>query len=407
MQELLDVADVDESTRLEALHQLRILYTPPEERYDFIVRLAARVFDVPMVGFNLIDDDRQWSKASVGLGQHSLEGSPRQDAFCNITIQQHGPLIVNDASTDRRFADYPGVRGDPRIRFYAGQPLLAPGGEAVGALCIIDDHPRSISQDDLDLLRDLANWVEKEMASSQELLDAAGMQQRLFPSTAPDLPGYRVAGRCLPARHVGGDFYDWYAVGDQYQFVLGDVMGKGIPAAMISTSVRAMLRGASPYNSVGNTVTRVAKDLEPDMTAMASFATLFCARLDPATGTVDYVDAGHGLNRVYGPHGGSRSLTSDELPVGAVTDDTWTTKTTVLAPGETLITFSDGWLDMFDDGDEAALAGQVMHLASSSPQDHVDRALQFARSHDVSDDLTIVIVTRDPVSPQPDERVTT
>ena len=97
----------------------------------------------------------------------------------------------------------------------------------------------------------------------------------------PHLPGYEVAGACLPAAAVGGDFYDWHNVGDGFQIVLADVMGKGIPAALIGASVRSLMRGASRFNDLETAVNRVSYAIEPDLTETSTFVTMLAARLDP------------------------------------------------------------------------------------------------------------------------------
>src|SRR3712207_6701780 len=151
-----------EQQRLAALRALNLLDTPYEERFDRVVRLAQRLFDVPTAAVTLIDEDRQWAKAHVGLAREM----PREDSFCTYTIETPEALVVQDTLVDDRFRENPLVVNDPKVRFYAGQPLVA-GGQRLGALCILDDKPREVSEADLDLLRDLAAWVEKELRSEE------------------------------------------------------------------------------------------------------------------------------------------------------------------------------------------------------------------------------------------------
>lgn len=380
-----------ELERLDALHRLGILDTPREERFDRVVRLAQRLFDVPMVAISLIDDSRQWHKANVGL---EFRQAPRTEAFCNRTIQSSGPFVVNDASEEEDFRSNPLVTEKPGIRFYAGQPLAAPGGQPVGTLCILDDHPREITTAELALLRDLADWVEKEMATDQELWRASEVQRRLLPAAAPSLPGYAVAGRCRPAREVGGDFFDWYAVEDQYQFVVSDVMGKGVAAAIIGASVRAVLRGASRFNELEEAMNRAAVALEQDLAETSSFATLFCARLDPVRHTLSYVDAGHGLNVVLGQSGEVRRLESDGLPLGAGFGEPLRVHDDALGPGETLLSVSDGFLDFFPTLQEALAAAQEMWRQTGDVQGLVDAMHAFVGPMPPPDDITVLAVQR-------------
>ena len=147
-----------ESRRLAALHALAILDTPPEERFDRITRLAALVLDVPIALISLVDADRMWAKSMIGLQDRE---TPRAISFCAHAVQTDAPLVVPDMVTDARFADNPLVTGDPRVRFYAGQPIHAPGGEALGTVCAIDHEPRAPTSAQLTALRDLADSVHR------------------------------------------------------------------------------------------------------------------------------------------------------------------------------------------------------------------------------------------------------
>lgn len=155
---------VDVPWRLDALRRLEIVGTPPEAAYDRLVRLATTLLDVPIAVISLVDADRSWFKARVGL---DLAETHRDASFCVHTIGQEPgqALVVEDSWLDDRFEDNPLVIGSPRIRFYAGVPLRAPGGEPVGTLAVIDRTPRSLSTRELLALSDLASIVEELMAS--------------------------------------------------------------------------------------------------------------------------------------------------------------------------------------------------------------------------------------------------
>lgn len=381
-----------EIERLAALQELHVLDTPREERFDRVVRLAQRLFDVPMVAIGLIDEDRQWNKASTGLPADQVA---RTDAFCNRTIQQGGrPLVVPDATLDAEFSTFPAVLEAPSIRFYAGQPLAAPGGQLVGTLCILDDRPRDISAVELSLLRDLADWVEKELSMDAEMVRASDVQRRLLPRSAPLLEDYEVAGRCLPAHQVGGDFFDWFMVGEEFQVGVTDVMGKGLGAALIGATIRAMMRSASRFSQLGEAIRRASASLEPDLAETSTFATLFCARLDPFTHRLRYVDAGHGLGFVLSADGSVRRLESSGLPLGAGFDDEVEVHRTELAAGDTLLMVSDGLLDYFPTTADTLAAAQQVHLRSSSAQDLVTGLCRLGDGSTPQDDVTVVAVRR-------------
>jgi diguanylate cyclase (GGDEF)-like protein len=153
----------DENRRLAALRALKILDSEPEERFDRITRLAQRLFDTPMATVTLIDSDRQWFKSEVGAAGKE---DARDISFCaHAILEPEETMVVADARADERFADNPLVLGDPNIRFYAGHPVSAPGGEALGTLCVLDDKPRRDEDFDAEVLRELAGMVEAEIAS--------------------------------------------------------------------------------------------------------------------------------------------------------------------------------------------------------------------------------------------------
>lgn len=164
----------NERERLAALHRLRVLDTVPEEVFDRIVRLASTILDVPIALVSLVDADRQWFKASVGLGARETS---RDVAFCAHTILDDEILVVEDATQDQRFRDNPLVTGQPDIRFYAGAPLIAAGDLRIGTLCAIDRAPRSLSERESTALRDLADMTMAELelraenATQRDLLE--------------------------------------------------------------------------------------------------------------------------------------------------------------------------------------------------------------------------------------------
>ena len=154
----------DEQARLDTLRSLNILDSPPEERFDRLTRLARRLFGVPIALVSLVDEDRQWFKSAMGL---QLKETPREISFCSHAILGDDIFTVPDATLDERFRDNPLVTNDPKIRFYAGCPLTAANGHKLGTLCLIDQQPRTLAEDDQVLLRDLARMVEQEIAATQ------------------------------------------------------------------------------------------------------------------------------------------------------------------------------------------------------------------------------------------------
>ncbi len=151
----------NEVERLNALRDYHLLDTEPEQDYDDLVRLAARICGTAIATVALIDRDRQWFKAAVGT---TTRETPRDVAFCAHTILKPDEmLVVPDATRDVRFSSNPLVTGAPRIRFYAGVPLRAATGEALGSVCVIDSAPKILTADQLDSLAVIARQVNRLM----------------------------------------------------------------------------------------------------------------------------------------------------------------------------------------------------------------------------------------------------
>ncbi|PLW83863.1 GGDEF domain-containing protein [Kineobactrum sediminis] len=154
----------DEAARLETLRALKILDSAPEERFDRLTRMAKRMFGVPISLVSIVDSNRQWFKSAQGL---DATETPRDISFCGHAILDEDLFIVSNASEDPRFHDNPLVTGAPNIRFYAGCPLRVSSGHKMGTLCLIDDKPREMNDEDRALLRDLATMAEQEIAALQ------------------------------------------------------------------------------------------------------------------------------------------------------------------------------------------------------------------------------------------------
>ena len=172
------VVDAREQARLSELKRCGILNTLPEQTYDDIVALAARCCEVPIALISLVDEQRQWFKAKVGL---QASETAREHAFCAHAIEQDEPLVVCDARDDSRFRDNPLVTGAPGIRFYAGVQLRTPGGAALGTLCVIDQVARTLTPEQLTALKALAREVSAHIELRrvvQELVATADERDR-------------------------------------------------------------------------------------------------------------------------------------------------------------------------------------------------------------------------------------
>lgn len=358
-----------------------------EDRLDRVTRLARTIFGTTWTGVTVVEQDKAWFPSVQGFEPRVL---PRRQTFCDHIVRRGGTLVVPDATADPQFAQLPVVT-DQGIRFYAGVPLHDAAGQVVGSLCLYDTAPRELDADQRETLEDLAAWAEQELQSSAELVRAAEVQTSMLPSGPLPVEGWDVHGICLPSLAVGGDLFDYATSHGVLHVGLGDVMGKGTGAALLGAGVRTALRRTHEAVvagvDLGITVTQVARGLTPDLQRAESFVTLFEAAVDLDDGFLRYVDAGMGLCLVVRADGELERLSSDDLPLGVLADAHWTEQDTTLEPGDRLLLFSDGLLDLVDDevrwwepvgrlvrehDDAGALLATIARLtAAGSPTDDV------------------------------------
>ncbi|MBB6271505.1 PAS domain S-box-containing protein [Pedobacter cryoconitis] len=183
------VLSPSEKERLCALYTYDILDTPVEKSFDNLARLAAQVFNIPIVLITFLDKDRQWVKSSIGADVKELS---REQSFCEYTIQGDTVFEVRDALLDYRFVNHPSVSSAPHIRYYAGAPLIDDHGYALGTICLFDLFPRELNDSQKDILKSIAGEVvvhlllrrkDEQIRSSvsrcQELLDITGVSPEI------------------------------------------------------------------------------------------------------------------------------------------------------------------------------------------------------------------------------------
>jgi hypothetical protein len=157
----------EDAARVGALQKYAILDSEPEQAFDDLAFLASYVCRTPIALISLIDEDRQWFKAKVGI---SATETSRDIAFCSTAIQQPDVFVVPDAMSDQRFSANPLVVSEPNIRFYAGAPLVNEDGYALGTLCVIDRAPRELGADQEAALKALSRLVLMQMEFRRNLI---------------------------------------------------------------------------------------------------------------------------------------------------------------------------------------------------------------------------------------------
>jgi serine phosphatase RsbU (regulator of sigma subunit) len=236
---------------------------------------------------------------------------------------------------------------------------------------------------------------DQQRALEAELARAGEVQRALLPAIAPLVPGYDVAGRCVPSRNVGGDFYDWRSNNNGLTVVLGDVMGKGMPAALVMATVRAALRAVSDVHDPETSIHLVDRALYEDLQNSSQFITLLLFHIDLHSHQGKFVDAGHGHAWILQADGAISMLEPRGVPLGIFPETKWPIGHFTLEPGDALIAYSDGLVDA--DPDRTIDAEEIArHIRSCrNAQETVDRMTGLVpRLESMTDDLTLIALRR-------------
>lgn len=412
---------VDEAERLAELRALRILDTPPEERFDGIVRLTRHLFQAPVVYIALIDADRQWFKAQIGL---TVLQTPREISFCGHAILQDRALVVPDARLDPRFADNPLVVGDPYVRFYAGHPLSGPQGRKVGTLCIVDHEPRTFDDQHEATLQQLAALVEEQLrlvdliGTQRELIDTKSAllatQQRLTAELkeaadyvrsllpAPLIEGpIRTDWQYVASSQLGGDLFGYHWLDDtRFVLYLFDVCGHGVGASLLASSVHSVLRRQTlpgcDFADPGQVL--AALDLAFPMSEHGDkFFTIWYGVYDTKTRELQHAAAGHHDAVLLTDGVTALSVGHRGLMIGLVNSRPVRSARVTLPPASRLYLFSDGAFELKpENGELLGWTGLAELLRSTWPQrgDRVARVTQQLRtrqqSAEFADDYSLV-----------------
>ncbi len=323
------------------------------------------------------------------------------------------PLVINDPPSDRRFQ---GVKWPESIRSIVAAPMLV-HSRLTGILTLYNKkHSDGFSMEDQRLLSILAGQSgqvvenarlseeEKKLVTmQQELLFANEIQMNLLPGVAPPVDNYELAGISIPAQDVGGDYYDYIPIDNgRIAITVGDVSGKGLPAALMMSNVQATLRGQAQFGvSVHETIER-SNHLLTQSVRKGTFVTLFYGVLDPAEHTIHYSNAGHNRPYILRDNDELETLTLGDLVLGFVGTQTYREEVTSLDVGQFLFIFSDGVTEAMnsahDQFDESRLEPLLISLKESSAQEIIDAVGKAIRKHAAgypqNDDITMLCLKR-------------
>jgi len=350
--EILD--QVREPGRLAAVRATGLLDTGAEEPFDRLARLAAKALRAPLAFVTVVDEQRSFWKSCIGVEITDVAGRQNtvQESFCQYVIGSGSELVVGDAASDPRTCENPSI-ALMGVAAWAGFPLRSPDGHVLGSFCVVDTVVRSWTDEEVEILRSLADAAAGEIALRAAVEQASALarslQQTLLPPVTPSIPGvevgaiYRAAG---DGDEVMGDFYDIFeSAGGRWNVVLGDVCGKGIEAAKLTGLSRYTLRaGAMRESRPSRALGLLDEALRMDKAMTDSrFVTAVMLALDRHEDgmTVTLSSAGH-VPVVLRSRDGVDQISPAGGALGVMPDVRLDDVELLLRPDDTIVLYTDG-----------------------------------------------------------------
>lgn len=322
-------------------------------------------------------------------------------------------LRLNDPAHDERFRN---TRWDPTIRSVLCAPLLM-RARLMGVLALYNKRTApGFSDDDQRLLAIIAAQSaqiienarlaieEKALHDMREAIHLAQeIQTALLPTAPPNIPGYAIAGTSHAAQIVGGDYFDYIPLDEgRLGLCVGDVSGKGLPASLLMANVQATLRGQAVWSKSANRCLEQVNDLLCQRIRKGTFVTLWYGMLDPTTHTVRYANAGHNRPLMRRADGRVEQLDKGNFVLGFLPNQTYQEAHCNLAPGDTLLIYSDGLTEAMnahrEQFGEARLENLLQTHGDAPATSLLDRLLEAVQQHTGSapqtDDITLLLVKR-------------
>jgi sigma-B regulation protein RsbU (phosphoserine phosphatase) len=330
-------------------------------------------------------------------------------------LQYQQPLLVNDLLSDSRFTVDP--KKDQPIQSVLSVPLRYKG-RMIGSLNVFnkraaegftdaDQQVLTIIGTDVAQVIENARLYEEEQAlrgMRKEMKLAYEIQTGLLPQGAPEIPGYDISGRSIPAQDVGGDYYDFIHMGGHRVGVcLGDVSGKGVPAALLMANVQATLRGQTIQGlSPKECLEQSNANLMGSMDA-GRFITLFYAVLDSENHELIYANAGHNHPFLFKAGKEATRLEVSGIALGSIDNARYAEGRMAMAPGDIFVVFSDGITEAIDMDEDLFGEQRLSQIVSQNSGDTAEHLIELifsavrlhAGESSQSDDMTAVVIKRE------------
>jgi len=419
----IDAAELQRQNRVLAILSKAaselVVHRPLGELFDLVLELLLEAVAAERGAILLLEGGVPQIKAS--RARQSGDALTRVSrSIARRVIEEKVALLLPNVLEDARFRSEDSILASG-IRTAMCAPLwvsaAGEGKDSVIGLVYVDkiQHAHAFTEDDLRVLTALANVAAAKIENvrlleeslekrrmEEDMRMAAEIQTGLLPRQAPVIPGWDLAGSNRPCRTVGGDYYDFATERGRLLLALGDVSGKGTGAALLMTVLRAAVRAHWMEPQLGEAVGRINRTVSQNVPS-SKYVTFFLAALDPGSGRLDYVNAGHNPPILVRAGGGVEKLTAGGLVLGIFEAVSYEGGAVVMEPGDMLVVYSDGVTETWDpDGEEfgeeklAALAAENRVLGADAAQNailcEIERFEQGARA---TDDRTLVVLKRE------------
>lgn len=329
-------------------------------------------------------------------------------------LKNKAPLLVNDLKTDDRFKLSPDEKIS--INSLLGVPLMLKG-KMTGIINVFNKHDSSgftlndqrllsiIAAQSAQIIENARLYLEEQALRQfqEEMRVAQNIQENLLPKNVPVSEGYQFAGKSIPAKEVGGDYYDFISLKDgRIAFCLGDISGKGIPASLLMANLQASLRGQALIGNECKNSVAFANNILYHNTDPTRFATLFYSILDKDEHKITYCNAGHNNPYLFSPGKEPRRLSTGGIIVGMIPDFDYIEECIEFKPADVLVIFSDGVTEAMNHSDEEFGEERFEESIKKNMHLNVEDMLKaifkdvvtFTSGAAQSDDITMLIVKR-------------
>jgi sigma-B regulation protein RsbU (phosphoserine phosphatase) len=391
---------------------------PVEQVVDLIVKKCVKHLNVEQGALMLLDekDKEKPLHTMIREQQSSLDLLPyRFDAqLTGWMLKNKAPLLVNNLKEDERFKEL--VDKTTLIESFLSVPLRV-NNKMRGILTVFNKRSNEkFSSNDQKLLSIIASQSsqiienarlleeERNLRVMQEEMRVAKQTQiNLLPKDLPDISGYQIAARMVPAREVGGDSYDLIQIDDKhFAFCLGDVSGKGMPAAMLMSNLQATLRSFTITGNLCKNIISNSNDLLYNSTEPSKFATLFYGILNPESNEIVFCNAGHNNPFLFSVDGNVKELKTGGLLLGGFPGSEYEEEKISINRNDLIVIFSDGISEAMNENEEEygeeRLKDFILNHRDEVPDKIIENILSnvkmFVGEAPQSDDITLLVIKR-------------